>query len=140
MSACSYIKLILLWIIFCFFNRSISRTELQKKMDEDFILKITNSGIFYKDYCNKKKSLKYLIYKSDIKNNKYVNLKEEQNTTFNRFLNDLDENAKEELRLKKQLAFICFRKKDGSLYMDNVYKKQIYQKKSILKIKYLNYY
>ncbi len=124
MPVCLYIKHILLCIIFSFFNRSISKTELQKKMGEDFILKIMDPGIIYKDYSDSKNSLKYLIYKFDIKNNKYINLKKEQNNIFNRFLNDLDKDAKEKLKWKKQLAFVRFRKKDGSLYMDKkVYKK-----------------
>ncbi len=49
MYVCIYITLILMWIIFCFFNRSLLRTELPEKMDEDFIIKITDSGTFFKD-------------------------------------------------------------------------------------------
>ncbi|XP_016118510.1 uncharacterized protein, partial [Sinocyclocheilus grahami] len=112
------------------FNRSLSRTESCEETDEDFILKITDSGIFYKDYSNKIKSLKYLIDKTndpyqDINSYKYISLKKEKSAIFNRFFNDLDDETKKTLKLKKQLAFICFRKKDGSFDMNRwkVYKK-----------------
>ncbi|XP_016397347.1 uncharacterized protein LOC107730906 [Sinocyclocheilus rhinocerous] len=112
------------------FNRSFSRTGSYEETDEDFIVKTTDSGIFYKDYSNKIKSLEYLIYKTndpyqDIKNYKYISLKKEKSAIFNRFFNDLDKETKKTLKLKKQLAFICFIKKDGSFDMNRwkVYKK-----------------
>ncbi|XP_042632070.1 uncharacterized protein LOC109101584 isoform X2 [Cyprinus carpio] len=111
-------------------KRSLSRSESCEETDEDFILKITDSGIFYKDYSNKIKSLEYLIYKTnyqyqDIKNYKHISLKKEKNAIFNRFFNDLCIETKKTLKLKKQLAFICFRKKDGLFDMNRwkVYKK-----------------
>ncbi len=97
-------------------------------MDEDFIIKITDPGIFYKDYFNKNNSLKYLTNKSDIKYNKSINLTEEHNEFFNRLLNDLDKETKEQLKLKNQLAFILFRKKDGS-FEEN---KEVYKKSDLL--------
>ncbi len=66
--------------------------------------------------------MKYLINKSDIKYNKSIHLTEEHNDIFNRLLNDLYEDTQENFKLKKQLAFICFIKKDGSFEMDTVSK------------------
>ncbi|XP_059403544.1 uncharacterized protein LOC132137529 [Carassius carassius] len=113
-------------------KRSLSRGESCEGTDEDFILKITDSGIFYKDYSNRKESLAYLIYiyrtnynYQDFKKNKYISLTKDENAIFNRFINDLGKETKKMLKLKKQLAFIRFTKKDGSFDMNGgkVYKK-----------------
>ncbi|XP_026088140.1 uncharacterized protein LOC113062472 [Carassius auratus] len=109
-------------------KRYLSRSESCEETDEDFILKITDSGIFYKDYSNKIKSWKYLIYRTnynyqDFKKYKYISLK--KNEIFKLFINDPGKETKKMLKLRKQLAFICFRKKDGSFDMNDgkVYKK-----------------
>lgn len=113
-------------IIFCFFFSRVSRAPCEEMDDEDFILKITYVEIFYKHCRNRKISLEYLLYKinnqhQDIKNYKCINLKKEKNDIFNRYFND---HEKEMLKLGKQFAFICFRKKVEPFDIDKkVYKK-----------------
>lgn len=110
---------ILLFIILCIFCflRSISRTEWCEKMDdEDFIIKKSGSEIIYRDLCNRKKSLIYLCKnKLDMENFKYIYPKKNHNETFNKLFNYLDKTAKDSIKENKQLAFVAFRKKDGSL-------------------------
>ncbi|XDV33419.1 hypothetical protein PO909_003841 [Leuciscus waleckii] len=98
-------------------NGSISRTESYEKMEDgDFIIKIIGSGIIYRDFCNRKKSLKFLYQMPNImKKNKYFYLEAKKYQIFNECFNAFDEKAKEAKKLKKQFAFVLFRKKDGSL-------------------------
>ncbi|XP_077086146.1 uncharacterized protein LOC143738112 isoform X2 [Siphateles boraxobius] len=98
-------------------NGAISRTESWEKMnDGDFIIKMIDSHTIYRDFCNRRKSLKYL-YKipSIMKNYKYFYLEAKYNKIFNECFNNLDEKAKEAKKSKKQFAFVVFKKKDGSL-------------------------
>ncbi|XP_048059423.1 uncharacterized protein LOC125276049 [Megalobrama amblycephala] len=95
---------------------SISKIKWDEKMDdEDFIIKKIGSDIFYRDLCNREKSLIYLCKnKLDMKNFKYIYPKKSHNETFNILFNYLDKTAKDSIKAKKQLAFVAFRKKDGS--------------------------
>ncbi len=142
------------YFVYFFFNRSVSRTASCEEMDEDFILKITNLGIFYKDYCNRKTSLEYLIYTindqyQDIINYKNIsisqnlkNVKKEINDHFNTFFNYLDKKYKDLIKSGDQLAFMFCRKKkmDYLTWIDGKKKKVSFpsRKESILKMKYLN--
>ncbi|XDV33415.1 hypothetical protein PO909_003839 [Leuciscus waleckii] len=84
--------------------------------DGDFIIKIIGSGIIYRDFCNREKSLKYLYQMPNImKKYKYFYLEAKNCQFFNECFNAFDEKAKEAKKLKKQFAFVLFRKKDGSL-------------------------
>ncbi len=61
---------------FLFFYRFVSRTAYCEEMDEDFvILKMTNLGNFYIDYCNRKGSLEYVICKINDKNQDIISYK-----------------------------------------------------------------
>lgn len=85
-------------------------------MDGDFIMKLIGSGIIYRDFCNRKKSLKCLCQIPNImKKYKYFCLEAKNSQIFNECFSDFDEKAKEAKKLKKQFAFVLFRKKDGSL-------------------------
>ncbi|ROK64910.1 hypothetical protein DPX16_1135 [Anabarilius grahami] len=102
---------------------SFSRRISHEEMDEDCFLKMTDSATYYKDYSNKKKSLKWLTYKindqnQDILNGKYSHHLNKENDIFNRFVNDLNEEAKKKIQSHNQVAFGFFRKKDGSFDMD----------------------
>lgn len=102
-----------------FFNRSISRTESCVKMDDgDFIIKMIDSDIIYREFYKRKPSLEYLSNQiQNVMNYKVFkpkDLKDNHNETFNELFNDLDEDKQDSIKENKQLAFLCFRKKDGS--------------------------
>ncbi len=103
-------------------------------MDEDFfILKITNLGIidFYVDYCNRKRSLEYVICKINDQNQdiiSYTNISKSQNLkNVNKEINDhfntfvhlyLDNKYKDIIKSGNQIAFMFCRKKDGLFDME----------------------
>ncbi|XDV33416.1 hypothetical protein PO909_003840 [Leuciscus waleckii] len=97
---------------------SITRTEWCEKMhDGDFIINI-DSQIFYRDLYTENKSLEYLSNRiQNIKNYSDFNpkyLENNYNDTFNELLNNLDEDTKNSIKAKEQLACVFFRRKDGS--------------------------
>lgn len=85
--------------------------------DGDFII-IIDSQIIYRDLFTENKSLEYLSNRiQNMKNDcdfKPKILEKNHNDTFNELLNNLDKDTNNSIKAKEQLAFVFFRRKNGS--------------------------